>query len=128
MTKTADILTDEELTRWLATEIMKWQPTTENSLWRCDGAGSVNLLDVWRPLDLLDDCRKVEDRMEELGLKSAYVRALMIVVGAVSGPPQSSGVDSLMLDADALVFASARQKCDAIRMAWTDHKRQAAKQ
>jgi hypothetical protein len=77
------MLTDEEITRELATKVMGWKPTDPDSRWFEAESGRASfckpilngqLLTVqeaahqWAPLELIADAWEVRDRLKTLGL------------------------------------------------------------
>lgn len=119
---------DLKLNHWLAINVLGWrclddteqnEPIQQGDFWSACGSqigthtGPRVYLDF---CNSLDDARQLEDRLRELGMEEEYTDELARVRGA----KQQSGVG---LRGSDLVFADARQRCEAIRRTWTNNKK-----
>lgn len=99
---------DRELTIWLA-------ETFGIPLDYCDcgGHGLLKSGAAWEPLHSLDDARLLEDRLRELGMHYRYSNEL-----------QDETFEREFDDSDELnlIYATARQRCEAVRRTWLARK------
>lgn len=107
-------------TIWLGENVMAWkryrymQPAASGHFNWIDDAGGVVAEDTtWTPLESLDDCRYLEDRLRELGMHYRYSNEL-----------QDETFEREFDDSDELnlIYATARQRCEAVRRTWLARK------
>lgn len=109
-------------TIWLGENVMAWkryrymQPAASGHFNWIDDAGGVVAEDTtWTPLESLDDCRYLEDRLRELGLEKLYIGTLdQKVLFPKYGPQKVAG--------ERIKFATAREICQAVRRTWLQRK------
>lgn len=109
----SETMHDRELTEWLATNVLgatcEWHEVSVDYEY-CNANG-----ELFCPLESLDDCRLLEDRLRELGLAEAYRDRLIDVLLMVPGQ---------LVGSTDLLFANPRQRCEAIKRTWEQHKKQ----